>query len=383
MNVYINGSIICPEGILENHVVIASDKIQAIIPKDTYIKEDHHQVIDLKGNYLSPGFIDVHIHGAGGYDTMDGSLESFNEISRLLPSSGVTAFLSATMTMSKDRIHQSLSCAKDIIEGGHHVGAELLGIHAEGPFISEKYKGAQNPDFIEAPHYDFYKPYYDIIKLITIAPETDHGHEFAKNIHSHHSNIVLSIGHSEATFDEAVRAFESGYKHVTHLFNAMTGLHHREPGIVGAALIEDFYTEVIADNVHMRPELYPLIVKAKGKDRIILITDAMCAACLSPGEYSLGGQKVIVDEKSARLTSGALAGSILRMNQGIKNFYTHGRLALHEAVNLASKNPAEELGLYHKIGSITPGKDADLIIMSEDLAILQTYCKGQLVYSAD
>lgn len=163
----------------------------------------------------------------------------------------------------------------------------------------------------------------------------------------------------------------------------MTGLHHREPGIVGAALIEDFYTEVIADNVHMRPELYPLIVKAKGKDKIILITDAMCAACLSPGEYSLGGQKVIVDENSARLTSGALAGSILRMNQGIKNFYTHGRLALHEAVNLASKNPAEELGLYHKIGSITRGKDADLVIMSKDLGILQTYCKGQLVYSAD
>jgi len=383
MNVYINGRILMENHILEGHVLIADNTIRDIIPATSYKQSPEDNVIDLKGHFLGPGFVDVHIHGASGFDTMDGTTEAFHEISKILPHTGVTSYLAATMTMAKSAIHQSLNCAQTIIENDNQKGARLIGIHAEGPFVSEKYKGAQNPEFIEAPSYEFYQPYYDIIKLITIAPEEDADYKFANTLHTHHEGVVLSIGHSSATYDTAIEAFKNGYRHITHLFNAMTGLHHREPGIVGAALTEDFYTEIIADNVHVRPELYKLVLKAKGKDRIILITDAMCAAHLSPGEYELGGQAVIVDKESARLTSGVLAGSVLSMNTAIKNFYDHTDLSVYEAINLASKNPAEELGLYDRIGSIAVNKDADFVVLDDDFIIYETYCKGQLAYSKE
>lgn len=383
MKLYKNGKIILADKILDNHILIADHKIRKICTDRDYHPTEEDVIIDLEGNYLSPGFIDVHIHGANGFDTMDGTRESLNEISTILPASGVTSYLATTMTMPKTQIHQSLDCAKDIIMNNTHRGAELLGIHAEGPFISLTYKGAQNPQYIEPPTYEFYAPYYDIIKLITLAPEEDSSFNFTKITKAKHKDIVLSIGHSNADYDTSLSAFHHGFTHVTHLFNAMTGLHHREPGVVGAALTEDFYTEIIADTVHVRPELYKLLLKAKGKDHIILVTDAMCAACLSPGDYELGGQKVIVDASSARLSSGVLAGSILRMNKGIKNFLDYTDLTLYEAINLATKNPAQELGLYNRIGSIDIDKDADLLVIDEHLEIQATYCKGKLSYSKE
>ncbi len=383
MTIYKNGKIILADKILENHLVIANEHISKICSSDDYTPSPEDTIIDLDGHYLAPGFIDVHIHGANGYDTMDGTTNALDEISKILPKSGVTSYLATTMTMSKTRIHQSLACAKTLIDNNQHAGAELLGIHAEGPFISEQFKGAQNPEFIVSPTYDFYAPYYDIIKLITLAPEEDIQFKFTKTTKATHKDIVLSVGHSSATYDITTEAYNHGFSHITHLFNAMSGLHHREPGVVGAALTENFYTELIADNVHVRPELYKLILKAKGKDRIILVTDAMCAACLSTGRYELGGQEVNVDDNSARLNTGVLAGSILRMNEGIKNFFTHTDLTLYEAVNLASKNPAEELGLYHRIGSIDINKDADFVVLDEAFNVHSTYCKGRLTYSKE
>lgn len=383
MNIYVNGKIILENTILENHIVQADKKIKRICHASDYSIKAHDTVIDLQGYYMSPGFVNVHIHGSNGHDTMDGSNKALRGISSILPHSGVTSYLATTMTMEKELIYQALSCVQKFIRGDHHRGAELLGVHAEGPFISEQYKGAQNPKFIEPPTYKFYEPFYDIIKLITLAPEKDENFKFASTLKAQHKNIILSIGHSSATYDIAHKAFEHNYNHITHLFNAMTGLHHREPGIVGAAFTHNFYTELIADNVHVRPELYEMIVKNIGKDYLILITDAMCAACLSPGIYALGGQEVIVDDKSARLKTGALAGSILTMNQAIKNIYNNTSLNLYEAVNLASKNPATELGLYDRIGSIAVNKDADFVIFDDAFIIHQTYCKGQLAYSKE
>lgn len=383
MKVYKNGKILLENKIIENHIVIASDIILEIRPGANFVPLPEHEIVDLKGHYLAPGFVDVHIHGSNGFDTMDGTMEGLKEISKALPSSGVTSYLATTMSMPKESTHLVLKQAQALIKNQNHQGAELLGIHVEGPFIADKCKGAQNPNFIEVPDYDFYTPYYDVIKLITLAPETDTNYGFTKKINQQHHDIILSIGHSNATYDQAVEAFDHGFKHISHLFNGMSGLHHREPGVVGAALIKDFYTEIIADNIHIRPELYSLILKAKGKHHIILITDAMCAACLEPGEYKLGGQKVIVDNNSARLESGVLAGSILRMNKAIKNFYKHTNLTIWEAINLATKNPAEQLGLYHRIGSIEVHKDADFVVFDDSFNIQKTFCKGQLTYSKE
>lgn len=383
MKIYKNSKIILEDGILENHILIADHKIRKICLDHEYTQKESDVVIDLKGHYLSPGFVNLHIHGSNGHDAMDGSKKAIDAISSILPHSGVTAYMPTTMTMSKDRIDKSLNSIQTVMNQEKQHGAEVLGVHLEGPFISEDFKGAQDPQFIETPTYDLYKPYYDIIKLITVAPEKDHDYNFAKKVKINYPNMVLSIGHSSASYEIALEAFHNGFSHITHLFNAMTGLHHRKPGIVGAALTEDFYTELIADNIHVRPELYKLILKAKGKDHLVLITDAMCAACLSPGEYELGGQAVIVDQTSARLHSGVLAGSILTMEKAISNFYTYTDLQLHEVVNLATKNPAQELGLYHRIGSIAENKDADLVVFDRSFNICQTYCKGQLVYSKE
>ncbi|MBN2899462.1 MAG: N-acetylglucosamine-6-phosphate deacetylase [Clostridia bacterium] len=380
MNIYINGKIILENDILENHILVADHKIQKICPVESYDIHEKDKVIDLDGHYLSPGFINVHIHGSNGYDTMDATQEAMEAIAAVLPASGVTSFLATTMTMPKENIYKALQCAKNFMADPSNKGAELLGIHAEGPFISAQYKGAQDPQYILAPDYKFYEPFYDIIKIITLAPESDLDFDFAKALHEKHPEIVLSIGHSSANYEKAMEAFSHGIRHITHLFNAMTGLHHRNPGIVGAALTEDFYTELIADNIHVRPELYKMLLKAKGKDHLILITDAMCAACLKPGLYELGGQEVIVDETSARLHSGVLAGSILTMDQALRNIHDYTSLTLYETVNLATKNPAEELGLYHQLGSIDIGKDADLVVFDDQFTIKQTYCKGQLTY---
>ncbi|MBQ8999070.1 MAG: N-acetylglucosamine-6-phosphate deacetylase [Clostridium sp.] len=382
MKAIINGKIILPNEIVENKILLFDNKILNIcdsIPREY----EYVEIIDAKGKYVSPGLIDIHIHGNVGYDFMNTSLFENTKIEKSIASKGVTGYLMTTMTMSKEKIHSALKSARFNINNKNEnvLGAKPLGVHLEGPFLNEIYKGAQDPDFIIAPSFELIEEYKDIIKVITYAPEKDINLEFTKYIRDN-TDIVLSMGHTNATYDEAVEAFSSGAKHATHLFNAMTGLNHRNPGVVGACLLNDgFKCELIVDNIHFNKDLCKLIVKSKKLEDIILVTDAMEAGNMPDGTYSIGGHPVKVESGSARLVSnGALAGSVLNLNTAVKNFYENTSLKLNEVIQLASLNPAKSLGLDALKGSLEVGKDADIVIFDETMECYMTFVEGEAVY---
>jgi N-acetylglucosamine-6-phosphate deacetylase len=371
-----NGKIILKDKILHNKAVLFNDKIVDLI-EDTNLPGDVLW-IDAKGNYVSPGFIDIHIHGCNGNDAMDASEEALRSISEKLCESGVTGFLPTTMTMVRNDIHRALLNIRNCMNLNLK-GARILGAHMEGPFINPIFKGAQYEKFIIAPEFNIIKDYIDTIRIITLAPERDVNSEFLEII-KEHKHIILSIGHSNATYNEAISAIEKGYKSITHCFNAMTGLHHRNPGIVGAAMNSNVYCELITDTIHVHPAVINVLTKVKVSDRIILVTDSMRAACLKPGTYDLGGQEVIVSSDSARLPDGTLAGSILTMNKAVKNMMINTSCELPEIVKMASFNPAELIGCSSDKGSIEKGKDADLIIFDEDIDVNLTVIDGEVCY---
>ena len=368
MKCLINGKIILKNQILENKVLVFDEKIIDIadsVPKDC-------EVIDADGKYISPGLIDIHIHGNMGKDTMDSTDESIETISKSIMRHGVTSFLPTTMTMDKEHVYDALEVIKKA-QNRKLEGAQVLGAHLEGPFINENYKGAQNEKFIINSKYEFIKEYKDVIKVITYAPD------FTREI-KRCTDIVLSIGHSNANYDQAKEAINLGVTNVTHMFNAMTGLNHRDPGVVGAALTTNVYSELIADTIHINKDLFQFILNNKGKERLILITDSIEAGGLEDGNYSLGGQKVIVKGNEARLENGALAGSVLSLNKMVFNFLDNTNLKVNEAINLASLNPATSLGINDKKGSLEIGKDADIAVFDENLDCKMTLCLGEVVY---
>lgn len=374
MKCLINGKIILKNQILENKVLVFDEKIIDIadsVPKDC-------EVIDADGKYISPGLIDIHIHGNMGKDTMDSTDESIETISKSIMRHGVTSFLPTTMTMDKEHVYDALEVIKKA-QNRKLEGAQVLGVHLEGPFINKNYKGAQNEKFIINSKYEFIKEYKDVIKVITYAPEKDIDFDFTREI-KRCTDIVLSIGHSNANYDQAKEAINLGVTNVTHMFNAMTGLNHRDPGVVGAALTTNVYSELIADTIHINKDLFQFILNNKGKERLILITDSIEAGGLEDGNYSLGGQKVIVKGNEARLENGALAGSVLSLNKMVFNFLDNTNLKVNEAINLASLNPATSLGINDKKGSLEIGKDADIAVFDENLDCKMTLCLGEVVY---
>ncbi|EFH08284.1 N-acetylglucosamine-6-phosphate deacetylase [Clostridioides difficile NAP08] len=374
MKCLINGKIILKNQILENKVLVFDEKIIDIadsVPKDC-------EVIDADGKYISPGLIDIHIHGNMGKDTMDSTDESIETISKSIMRHGVTSFLPTTMTMDKEHVYDALEVIKKA-QNRKLEGAQVLGAHLEGPFINENYKGAQNEKFIINSKYEFIKEYKDVIKVITYAPEKDIDFDFTREI-KRCTDIVLSIGHSNANYEQAKEAINLGVTNVTHMFNAMTGLNHRDPGVVGAALTTNVYSELIADTIHINKDLFQFILNNKGKERLILITDSIEAGGLEDGDYSLGGQKVIVKGNEARLENGALAGSVLSLNKMVFNFLDNTNLKVNEAISLASLNPATSLGINDKKGSLEIGKDADIAVFDENLDCKMTLCLGEVVY---
>lgn len=372
MKAIINGKIILSEKVLEGYVLVFDETIKAItkeLPKDV-------EIIDVKGQFVSPGFIDIHIHGSNGADVMDGKEESLDIIANTVLKCGVTSFLATTMTLGKTDITKSFKAVSDYMKKQKQ-GAKIQGIHVEGPFINPVYKGAQNDKYIIAPDYKLIQDHTDIIKLMTVAPEVDGMMDFVKLVKSKHPSIKFSIGHSAATYEEAVESYSNGVDSTTHLFNGMTGLHHRKPGIVGAVFKKKPYFEVIADKIHVHTALFDIVGDCVGKEKMILITDAMCACHMLPGTYELGGQKVLVDETSARLESGALAGSILKMNESIKNIMLHTDYKIEEVVKMTTENPCNMLGLKN-IGKIENGYYSDLTIFDEEYNVNMTIVNGQI-----
>ena len=374
MKCIINGKIILENEILENKVLVFDEKIVDILDESP----NNCEIIDAQGKYVSPGFVDIHIHGNMGRDTMDATEEAITTIAKSIVRHGVTSFLPTTMTMDKESVYNALDAVKDLMGCGEG-RAEILGAHLEGPFINQKYKGAQNEAFIINPSYEFVEKYKDVIKVITYAPEQDENFEFTKEVVKN-TDIALSIGHSKATFKQAREAINLGARNITHLFNGMTPLNHRNPGVVGAGLTSDVYCEIIADTIHISKDLFQFILDNKGEDKIILVTDSIEAGGLEDGEYSLGGQKVIVKDSQARLESGSLAGSVMPLNKMVYNFLNNTDLDMRKVVRLAAINPAKSIGIDKTKGSIEIGKDADITLIDEDVNCYMTINKGKIVY---
>lgn len=376
MKAIVNADIIVGEDILRGYTVLFSESIVKISKNCDIDKSDLEEVIDAQGRYLSPGFIDIHIHGCLGNDTMDDNRSSILNISKNIVSTGVTAFLPTTMTMERSRIEKALNRIREFM--GNEPGAGILGCHLEGPFISDEYKGAQDGRYIIKPDFRTIEESADVIRIVTIAPEEEGSDEFIEKCVE--QGIVVSIGHTKASYKQAMRAIEKGACHITHTFNTMTPLHHREPGVVGAAMDSDVSCELIADNIHVDPAVQRILLKTKGIDRIILVTDAMRACLLEEGEYDLGGQKVVVKGDEARLVSGNLAGSVLTLNRALKNFMNNTGVDLVDAVRTITENPAKLLKIYDRKGSIGIGKDADFTLFDGSFNIYGTYVKGKKVF---
>lgn len=375
MKAIINGKILTENNIIEDKILLFDDKIIGFCDK----VEENIETIDAKGLYVSPGLIDIHVHGSCNCDVMDKSVTSIKTIGNGIKANGVTSFLPTTMTMSKEDIYEALDTIRKSINIKYD-GAQILGAHLEGPFINSKYKGAQSDKFIQPPNFPFIEKYVDVIKIISYAPEVDNNFSFTKEIKDK-TDITLSIAHTNATYEEAKLAIKFGASNITHLFNAMTPLNHRELGVVGAALTSDVYCEIICDNIHVNPQLYQFVLNNKGKDKVILITDCMRAGCMADGKYDLGGQDVFVKDGAARLSSGNLAGSVLNLNKAVYNFIKNTDLAINEAINLASLNPAKSINMDKTKGSLDINKDADIALFDDEMNCYMTISNGEIIFN--
>ena len=372
MKAIINGTIIDNGKVWRGYHLIFDEKIVALSREEP---PKECEIIDAEGFYISAGFVDMHIHGSGGADVMDATLEALETISQSLLKTGTTSFVATTMTMRQEDILKALDSV--IMHGGKVSGAKIEGIHLEGPYINPLKCGAQDPEYIQQAGFEWIEPYLPYIRVITIAPEMQSAEKFIRKISQLYPHIILSIGHSEADYEQTMQSFEWGISHATHLFNAMPPWHHRKPGLIGAVFESDVTADIIADLIHTHPTALRTVERIK-KDRLILITDAMRAGCMKSGHYDLGGQRVTVAGQKATLDNGVLAGSVLKFNDAVKNFYTHTDATLAEAISAVTTLPARRLGL--PIGELRVGNDADIVIFDETIAIQKVYVDGNLKY---
>ncbi len=378
-----NGKIILEDEIVLGKALLITDKIEGIVD-ESEIPADV-SVIDAEGGYVSPGFIELHIHGYLGKDVCDASEESIRIISKGLLENGVVGYLPTTMTVDMEVIKGAIQSVRALMAESRTPefdGTQILGVHAEGPFISESKKGAQDPRYILKPDADFVKAYADVIRVITLAPEEDDADFSAIKRITTETDVVVSMGHTSADYDTAIAGVKAGVRHATHLFNAMTPLTHRGPGVVGAALNSDeVSTELIVDTHHVNAALFDTVYKLKGR-KLCLITDCLPAGGLPEGEYTLGGAKIIYKNDLCRLEDGTIAGSVLKLNKGVWNVYTNSKIPLCECVNCASLNPATTLGIADKKGSIQLGKDADIVLLDNEFNVRKTIIGGKVKYEA-
>lgn len=372
-NVYVEG-----KGIVKTDICFESGKIKLNAVCDDEILSLNEDLV------VVPGFVDQHIHGAGGYDAMDASFEALNVIANKVASEGTTTYLATTMTQSVENISNALKNVKSYIDKNVADGARVGGVHLEGPFISPKFKGAQPLEYVASPLVETFKKYYEdsgeTIKIVSLAPEIEGSDKLIKYLKS--LGIVASIGHSGASYLDCDNAISLGVSNVTHTYNAQSPLHHRDIGVVGSALLRDeLNAELICDTIHVSVPAIKLVVKNKPKDKITLITDAMRAKHLDDGVSELGGQVVIVKNGEARLQDGTLAGSVLKMNDAIKNVVEKVGVPFTDAIDMATINPAKNIGLDNKIGSIKEGKIADVTVINKNTyEIILTIRDGETIY---
>ncbi|HAN21442.1 MAG: N-acetylglucosamine-6-phosphate deacetylase [Clostridiales bacterium GWF2_36_10] len=381
MKAIINGKIVLKDRVLTGKTLVFEDKIVDIFDSTTGIIPDGTEIIDAKGAYVAPGLIDVHIHGYLGEDTSDCKPEGIRIMSEGLVKKGVTGWLPTTVTIPREDLNKAADVVRSLTEESKSwMGTTILGMNAEGPYVNPKKKGAQNEAYIQKPDADVIIENSDVIKIVTLAPEMDTNFSAIKKI-VRECDTIVSMGHTDASYEQACDAITAGVKQITHLFNAMTSLGHRNPGVVGAALNNDVYVELICDTFHIHPALFSTVYKLK-KDKLIIITDCLRSGGLSDGEYTLGGQKIILKGIECRLEDGTIAGSVLTLNKGVYNLLANTDLTVSEAVNCASLNPATALGIADRKGSIEIGKDADIIVADERFEIKKTIIGGSIRYEA-
>lgn len=364
--------------LLKNQDVwIEQGKIQQIasdIHKNAFIE------IDGTGKYLMPGFIDMHIHGSANADVMDATQEALHTMAASLVQEGVTSFLATTMTQQQQAIEDALQAVAHFEAQDNE--AQLLGIHLEGPFISKKRVGAQPIEHVIESNVELFNKWQQLsgnrILQVTLAPEVNGGAALLQELHK--QRVIASIGHSDAMLQEVQQAVDLGVTQATHLYNQMRPFHHREPGVVGGVLLQrDIKVEVIADYIHSHPQSLELAYRIKGAEGLILITDAMRAKGLPYGEYELGGQAVYVTEKGAHLAEGNLAGSVLTMDEALRNIHRATQCNVCELVAMSSYNAAQQLQLANK-GVVHEQADADVVLLSEDLTVETTIIAGEIVF---
>lgn len=381
MKCIINGKLLLNDGVYSDMAIVFGERIEKIVPENE-IDKARYEIIDAKGNYVAPGLLDMHIHGYLGEDVSDGDEDGIRKMAEGIIKNGVTAWCPTTMTVSKKEIEDAFSAARNVKNSCGYYGARIIGVNSEGPFINPSKKGAQAEEHILKPDAEFIKKHSDIVKLFTVAPEVDGARECIEEVRKD-TDVLISMGHTNATFAEANSGIEWGVRHTTHLFNAMTALSHRSPGVVGAALSSDkVWVELICDTFHVDKGLFNLIAKIKG-DKFCLITDCIRAGGMPDGDYTLGGQRVHKEGIKCLMDDGTIAGSVLKLNEAVRNLYENSDLELYEAVKCASLYPAKALGVDREIGSLEVGKRADIIIADEKFNILTTVLGGEIRYKGE
>ena len=387
-----NGKIITPDRIIDGgSILIESNKIAAISNNNIEVTDCIE--IDAKGKYISPGFIDIHVHGGGGHDFMDGTENAFLEIAATHAKFGTTSMLPTTLTGTKDEMLQILG----VYEGANQNnvnGAQFLGMHLEGPYISMNQKGAQDPRYIRDPlpeEYEEILSQFSCIKRWSAAPELKGAIEFGRYVKS--KGVLPALAHTDAVYDEVVKAFENGYTLATHLYSAMSGVTRRNAfryaGVVESAfIIDEMDVEIIADGVHLPAPLLKLVYKIKGADRTALITDAIRPAGTAVTESILGsienGLKVIIEDGVAKLPDRtAFAGSIATADRLVRSMINLADVSLVDAIKMISATPARIMGVLDKKGTLTAGKDADIVIFDENINIAMTMINGRIVYQSN
>jgi N-acetylglucosamine-6-phosphate deacetylase len=376
----INGTILTPEQTLTRASLLFEERsILALGPSVQIPSSQEDRVVDAEGMWVVPGLIDIHVHGANGHDAMDATPEAILGMSRFFAKHGVTSFLPTTVTQAPDAILHALTNIAEF--GDENSGAKVMGAHLEGPYLNMNHKGAQPPEFIRPPDPEEYQHWFesDRLRMITLAPEIDGATDLIEQ--GLQRGIEFALGHTGSDYDQVMNAANHGVRQATHTFNGMVGLHHRRPGTAGAVLTDDrIYAQVIADGIHLHPAVVDLLLRCKGVQKTILITDAIRATGLEDGVYELGGHEITVQGGIARTKGGSLAGSTLTMDQALRNCMNFSGLRLQDVLQAATSVPARAMNWYGRKGVLAPGADADVVILDQDLNVRMTISRGRIVY---
>ncbi|HHY97657.1 MAG TPA: N-acetylglucosamine-6-phosphate deacetylase [Firmicutes bacterium] len=383
--------VITPEGVItDGFIEIADGTITRVGSAGEYRAmaawgQEDVEIMDETGKIISPGFIDIHVHGGGGHEFSEGTLDAIEAAVRAHAQHGTTALLATPASLPQDKL---ANCARAVKEamGRDLKGAQILGMHLEGPWLNPTKKGAQDPEAIRRPDIREFEEIWDAsgnsVRHVTMAPEVVGGFEMIRVLKER--GITISAGHSAASYEQVLNAIKCGLTHTTHAFNGMVPLHHRDPGLVGAILTRDeLTTEMIVDGFHLHAAIVNLLYRCKGRERLALVTDSIMAAGMPEGTYHLAGLKVkLSGDGSVRLADGTLAGSILTMDRAVSNTAKFLGVPIHDVIPMASIVPARIIGVDNKKGSLEVGKDADIVVLDDDGTVHKTIVRGQVVYSA-